>query len=139
MPVFRAVVATIAVATLAISGSSARQHVHAYAAHDHADHHHGPAFHAHTPAVHHHQHDADAPGNVARIEGCDPGAHAVSVVFNGVAPQPEHAPVPLTAETASVTPPQQLWRSVTPSDVRAHSPPRLTDAPLRAPPLVHLA
>ena len=31
------------------------------------------------------------------------------------------------------------WRHVTPSDVRAHSPPRLTDAPLRAPPLVHLA
>jgi hypothetical protein len=139
MPVLRAVVAIVAVAMLTISGSSALQHVHAYADHDHADHRHGLASHAHTPPVPQHQHDSEGPDGAAQLEGCDPGAHAVSVVFTGVAPRPEPAPVPLTLATVVVTSPDQVWRCVTPSDVRAHSPPRLTDAPLRAPPLVHPA
>ena len=46
----------------------------------------------------------------------------------------EATPTPQSADAFAGT-----WRSVTPSDVRAHSPPRLTDAPLRAPPLVHPA
>ncbi len=63
----------------------------------------------------------------------------MSVVFTYVAPHPDHVPAPVTLETIIVAPPEQAWRHVTPSDVRAHSPPRLTDAPLRAPPVVHLA
>lgn len=129
---------------LSTAGSTVLRHVHAYADHDHADHHHGPAAHGHSAVAHAHAPDRDAPDahgpdDAARLEGCDPGEHAVSVVFTYVAPHPDHAPVPVTLETILVAPPAQAWRHVTPSDVRAHSPPRLTDAPLRAPPVVHLA
>ncbi len=74
-----------------------------------------------------------------RLEGCDPGSHAVAVVFTYVAPHPDHVPAPVPLEAILVAPPAPAWRHVTPSDVRAHSPPRLTDTPLRAPPVVHLA
>jgi hypothetical protein len=134
---------------LSTSGSAALQHVHAYADHDHADHHHGPASHGHAAMAHTHASDSHAPDSsaadvhtpdhVTRLEGCDPGTHAVPVVFTYVAPHPEHVPTPVTLETTLEAPPEQTWRHVTPSDVRAHSPPRLTDAPLRAPPVVHLA
>lgn len=139
--VFRGVVALIAVAMLSISGSASGQHVHAYADHDHADHHHGPASHEHHAAGHgrahaHARHLPDAP---AHVEGCDPGEHAVSVVFTCVAAHTQGAPVPVSHETLLVPPADQEWRQITLSDVRAHSPPRLTDAPLRAPPVVSFA
>jgi hypothetical protein len=140
----RVFAAVVAVAMLSTSGSAALQHVHAYIDHDHAEHHHGPASHRHAAVAHSHAPDSHAPDSqapdrAARLEGCDPGRHAVSVVFTYVAPQPDHAPAPVTLETIIVAPPEQAGRDVTPSDVRAHSPPRLTDAPLRAPPVVHLA
>lgn len=142
--VHRVIAALVAVAMLSTSGSAALQHVHAYVEHDHADHHHGPASHGHSAVAHaqapdSHAPDSHAPDDNARLEGCDPGEHAVSVVFTYVAPQPDHVPAPVTLETILVAPSEQAWRQVTPSDVRAHSPPRLTDAPLRAPPVVHLA
>ena len=140
----RVLAAVVAVAMLSTSGSAAWQHVHAYVDHDHADHHHGPASHGHSAVAHahaadSHAPDSHAPDDNARLEGCDPGEHAVSVVFTYVAPHPGHVPAPVTLETILGAPPEQAWRHVTPSDVRAHSPPRLTDAPLRAPPVVHLA
>jgi hypothetical protein len=132
--VHRVLAAVVAVAMLLTSGSAVWQHVHAYIDHDHADHHHGPASHGHSMAAHPH-----APDDAVRLEGCDPGKHAVSAVFTCVAPQPGHVPAPVTLDSIVATPPEQAWRHGTPSDVRAHSPPRLTDAPLRAPPVVHLA
>lgn len=63
----------------------------------------------------------------------------MAVVFTSVAPQPGHVPVPVPLDPVIVTPPELAWRHAAPSDVRAHSPPRLTDGPLRAPPLVPLA
>lgn len=139
----------VAAAMLSTSGSAAVQHVHAYVDHDHADHHHGPAAHvhaagahAHAPASHVDHSDADrahAPEDAARLEGCDPAEHAVSVLFTFVTPQPGHAPVPVTVSSIVLPSGEPVSRHVTPSDVRAHSPPRLTDAPLRAPPVVHLA
>jgi len=134
--VHRVLAALVAVAMLSTSGSAVWQHVHAYAGHDHPDHHHGPASHSHVADRHTR---AESQDETARLEGCDPGEHAVSVVFTYVAPQPDHAPVPVVLATLVVPRPEQPWREVVPSDVRAHSPPRLTDAPLRAPPLVHLA
>jgi hypothetical protein len=128
----------VAVAMLSTSGPSGFQHVHAYADHDHADHHHGPASHGHSAIAHAHAPDSHADDD-ARLEACDPGEHAVSVVFTYVAPHPDHVPSPVTLETIIVVPPEQRWRHFMPRDVRAHSPPRPTDAPLRAPPVVHLA
>jgi hypothetical protein len=135
----RLLAAVVAVAMLSTLGSAASQHVHAYIEHDHPDHHHGPAAHEHSTVAHPHAQDSRTQDDAARLEGCDPGEHAVSVVFTYVAPHPDHVPAPVTLETILVAPPEQAWRHVTPSDVRAHSPPRVTDAPLRAPPVVHLA
>ena len=129
----------VAVAMLTTSGSAALQHVHAYVDHDHVDHQHGPASHGHAAAGHAHDPNSQAPDDAARLEGCNPGEHAVAVVFTYVAPHPDNVPVPVTLETIVVAPPGRVSRPITPSDVRAHSPPRLTDAPLRAPPVVHLA
>jgi hypothetical protein len=134
--VHRVFSALVAVAMLSTSGSAALRHVHAYVDHDHADHHHGPASHGHSAVAHSHAPDSHAPHDAARLERCDPGEHAVSMVYTYVAPHPDHVPAPVRLETIIVAPPEQAWRQVTPSDVRAHSPPRLTDAPLRAPPLV---
>lgn len=142
--VLRAVSTIVAVALLAISASAGLQHVHAYADHGHPDHDHGPAVHAHV-AMGHDAADHAAPPDSgltehgARFEGCDPGAHAVSVAFKYVTPQPEHPPLPVTVDVVVVAPPEHAWCRIAPSHVRAHSPPRLTDAPLRAPPVVHLA
>ena len=136
----RVFAALVAVAMLSTSGLAALQHVHAYVDHDHADHHHGPAAHEHFAVAHSHASGSHPPDDAAQFEGCDPGEHAVSVVFTYVAPHSGHVPVTVTLETILlVAPPEQAWRQITPSDVRAHSPPRLTDAPLRAPPVVHLA
>lgn len=144
----RVLAAVVAVAMLSTSGSAAFQHVHAYLDHDHPDHHHGPASHGHSAVGHSQAQDSHAqdshaqhlhaPGEVAQIEGCDPGEHAVSVAFTYVAPQPEHPPVPIAADAVIVALPERTWCYVAASDVRVHSPPRLTDAPLRAPPVVHL-
>jgi hypothetical protein len=131
----RRLIATVAVtAQLSISGSAALQHVHAYGDHDHAEHHHGLAAHVHTAAVHHH--DEGGQTSTASIEACEPGAHAVSVVFTYVAPQPDHAPVSAVVDVFAFVPALTPLRAVPLADVRAHSPPRITDAPLRAPPLV---
>ncbi|MGE3959878.1 MAG: hypothetical protein AB7H96_24415 [Vicinamibacterales bacterium] len=133
---------------LSTSGSAAFQHVHAYAGHEHAEHQHGVAVHVHAVSaplvvdhvIDHADHPGpDAPASGARLEGCDPGAHAVSVAFKYVTPQPEHPPIPVTVDVVVVAPPEHAWCRIAPSHVRAHSPPRLTDAPLRAPPVVHLA
>lgn len=135
----RVLAAVVAVAVLSASGAATWQHVHAYVDHDHADHHHGPASHGHSSGARVHAPDSPAPSDEVRLEACDPGEHAVSVVFTHVAPHLEHAPAPVALETIQVAPPEQPWRHATPSDVRAHSPPRLTDAPLRAPPVVYPA
>jgi hypothetical protein len=131
----RRLIATVAVtALLTISGSAALQHVHAYGDHDHAEHQHGLAAHVHTASVHHH--DEGGQTSTPSIEGCEPGAHAVSVVFAYVAPQPDHAPVPAVIDVFAFVPALTPLRAIPLADVRAHSPPRITDAPLRAPPLV---
>lgn len=124
---------------LSTSASMALQHVHEYVDHDHADHHHGPASHGHSSVARAQAPESHAPDDAARLEGCDPGEHVVSVAFIYVAAQPDHVPVPVMLDAIVVTPPKETWRHVALSDVRAHGPPRLTDAPLRAPPVVHLA
>lgn len=137
--VHRVVATLVAVAMLSISASAALRHVHAYADHDHGAHHHGPAAHVHAPVAHHHADDVAMPGAHARVEGCDPAEHLVSVAVAYVAPDPPHAPQPIVMERFELTAPALVAVVVAASDVRAHSPPRLTDARLRAPPLVYPA
>lgn len=131
----RRLTATVAVtALLSLSWSAALQHVHAYGDHEHAEHQHGLAAHSHTAPVHHH--DEGVQTSTHSIEACEPGAHVVSVMFTYVAPQPDQAPVPAAIDVFAFVPALTPLRAVPPADVRAHSPPRITDAPLRAPPLV---
>ncbi len=139
--VFRAVAALVAVAMLSTSASAVLQHVHAYADGDHGDHDHdhGLAAHMHAAATHLHHAEPHSAAHTVEIEGCDPGQHAVSVKFVCAAPEPHPTLVAVTVEAVPLSPPPVVWPPATPSDVRAHSPPRLTDAPLRAPPVVHPA
>lgn len=116
-------------------------HVHAYEEHDHPDHHHGPAAHSHEKAAHHQHREESSPAKDGgtRVEPCDPGEHAIPVVFTCVSPTSHQISLDVTAVGVLLTPPVLVPCRVTPSDVRAHSPPCLTDAPLRAPPVVHPA
>jgi hypothetical protein len=132
----RVVASVIALAMLSISGSAGLLHVHAYTGHDHAEHRHGPASHAHAPAVHHHEHDADAPGEDTELETCDPADHMVSLAVTCVAAESLATPLPGVIGTFVLAAPRTTVGVVAPADVRAHSPPRLTDAPLRAPPAI---
>jgi hypothetical protein len=143
--VFRAVATILVVAALSVFGSASALHVHVYADHDHPDHHHGPAAHSHV-TTHQHGVHPDVHGAVegvdessARIESCDPAAHSTPVVFTCVSAHAPNPPLVSATVTVPLAPPVQRWRRVTPSDVRAHSPPGLTDSPLRAPPLVQPA
>jgi hypothetical protein len=136
LPVIRALATFLALAALAASGPGAMLHVHAYEGHDHPDHHHGPAAHSHGQGDHY-EHQDKKPG--PRIEACDPGAHALTVVFTCVSPTAHQAPLADTTVADVTSPATVVVRGATITDVRAHSPPRLTDAPLRAPPVVHPA
>lgn len=115
-------------------------HVHVCEGHDHPDHHQGPAAHSHG-AEHHQRHaEASATDHAAvHLEPCDPGEHAVAVTFTWDLPASHQAPHVASTVAVGPTPSVQSRCRVTPSDVNAHSPPRLTDAPLRAPPVVRPA
>ncbi|MGE0257050.1 MAG: hypothetical protein AB7T39_20845 [Alphaproteobacteria bacterium] len=129
----------VAVAVLSMPGSTALLHVHTSAGHEHAEHHHGPAAHSHASVAHHHQHETATPGNGTAVESCDPGDHVVPMVFACVAGGQVDVPLPEVVAANALTTPQTTPVVLTPADVRAHSPPRITDAPLRAPPPTHFA
>jgi len=137
--VIRVVTIVLALAALAASGPLRMLHVHGYEEHDHPDHHHGPAAHSHTAARPLHQDVRTGDAGAIRLESCDPGAHVVPVAFTCVPPLRPHVPVVEPTVVAQIRLPPVAPTSFPVSDTRAHSPPRLTDAPLRAPPLVHLA
>ena len=125
----------VAAAVLSISGSAAWLHVHAYGGHDHAEHHHGPAAHGHAPVTRHHPHGVDAPEG-PEMEPCSPAEHVLAFEFTSETPVPLHAPVPEAGLAFVLPAPLDAAAVVRATDVRAHSPPRLTDAPLRAPPVI---
>lgn len=139
--VLRGVAVVVAVAMLSMSGSAALLHVHASAGHEHAEHHHGPAAHSHAPVIHqhHHQHAAAARGDGTEIEPCEPADHIVPLAFTCVAAEQVDVPLPEVVDAVVLTAPMTTAAVAAPSDVRAHSPPRITDAPLRAPPTSPLA
>jgi hypothetical protein len=129
---------TIALAAaVAASGMLTTLHVHGYGAHRHAEHRHGPAAHGHVGEAAADSHDAARPHDpaVARIEPCRPGAHVVPVAGSGVSTGLQHAPAADRAGVLHVGLPTAARSRVAAPDARAHSPPRLTDGPLRAPPL----
>jgi hypothetical protein len=138
--VIRVVTMFLALAALLASGPVSMLHVHAYEGDDHPEHNHGPAAHSHEQADHHrHQDEIPAATSGHRLESCDPGEHVMPVVFTCVSPTAHRAPLADVAAVARVDPPDVAPCCATLSDVRAHSPPRLTGAPLRAPPVVHPA
>ena len=113
-------------------------HVHDYADHDHPAHQHGPAFHGHEHAATNH-HEPSAPSGGAHIAPCEPDAHVLALAAVAATPAPQHVhvvatPVTLFAFTRVAPPPLEPR-----DEVRAHSPPGLTDSPLRAPPTCHPA
>lgn len=131
--VIRAVAAALVVG-LALASVSARvQHVHAYRGHDHADHDHGTAVHGHVAA---HDHEADDARGGWRLEACDPAAHVVPAGVACALATVPYTVAPAEAVARVLAPLLTTWRVSAPRDVRAHSPPRLTDAPLRAPPRI---
>jgi hypothetical protein len=136
--VIRVLAGLVAAAMLLASGPGVPWHVHEYWGHDHADHRHGPAAHSHTADADRHGGTFSADHGPA-IESCDPGEHAVSVVFEFVGCDTQRAPLAVVFATVRMTPPDVAGLSAAPSDVRAHGPPQVAAAPLRAPPLVHLA
>ena len=73
------------------------------------------------------------------IEACDPADHVVPLAFTCVAAGQVDLPLPDTFDAGALATPSTSTVAVAPADVRAHSPPRITDAPLRAPPIAHLA
>jgi hypothetical protein len=60
----------------------------------------------------------------------------VPTLFTYVAPHADHAHPTVAVQALPFVLLLTGWRTTLPREVRAHSPPRLTDAPLRAPPLV---
>jgi hypothetical protein len=139
LAVIRVFTMLAALAALAASGPVSMLHVHAYEGHDHPDHHHGPAAHSHDEADHDRHRDESPGATSIHLESCDPGEHAVPVVFTCVSPIAHQAPLADGAVAVLIVAPDVASCCATLSDVRAHSPPRLTDAPLRAPPVVHAA
>jgi hypothetical protein len=129
----------LACAALLVSNESLPLlHVHVYADHDHPTHQHGPAFHGHgQSAIDHHAPAGSSTG--ARFAPCEPDAHvlslgAVAAAQTTVSVHIVASPVaPFLAGEVS-SPPLEAR-----DEVRAHSPPGLTDSPLRAPPPSRLA
>jgi hypothetical protein len=108
-------------------------HVHDDADHEHPAHQHGPAFHSHEHVATG-DHLPAAPEHGAHFAPCEPDAHVLSLAAVVATPASSHvhvgaAPVTLFTCTRVAPPPLEAR-----DEVRAHSPPGLTDSPLRAPP-----
>jgi hypothetical protein len=130
----RAGAALLAVLLLATFGPSTSLHVHRDAGRHAGRHHHGPAAHTHAPRVHH-----DAPGATAHLVASDE-EHAELIAVGQASTQQDSqrvAPAVVTAVYIAEQPPSAV-RSVW-LDERAHGPPQLPNAPLRAPPSATLA
>ena len=113
-------------------------HVHVYADHDHLTHHHGPAFHGHAPsAIDDHAPAGSSTG--ARVAPCEPDAHVLSL--RAVAATPTTLSVHIAASPVAPFVVGEVSAPLLESrdEVRVHSPPGLTDSPLRAPPPSHPA
>ena len=111
------------------AGQVSALHIHAYADHDHPEHQHGLAAHEHHPSAS--QHDDDG----LRLETCDPGQHAVSLVI-GCTPLPQAHSIHIECPTSKDVEPLLPLRSASDvTEVRVHGPPTRTNASPRAPPL----
>ena len=132
MAMRRMLASLVGLALMAAPGAVSPFHIHAYTEHDHPEHHHGPALHEHHHPQATLQHDGDH--DPLRLESCDPGQHAVSLVM--ACASPPHLPI-VVAERAD---PSRVEPSVTPTlnrlivDIRVHGPPARGRIPPRAPP-----
>jgi hypothetical protein len=134
--VVRHLAAVACVAWLVAAGSLPTLHVHASGDHEHVEHHGGPGFHLHRRPIE--AAPAGAPAS-RRVAPCDPGEHALSLSATAMAGKEGLPQGPGPAATSHVMAIDGSPLAATPRDVRAHSPPRLSDGPLRAPPVVHPA
>jgi hypothetical protein len=133
----RAIALFVVLALLPSLGFASLQHVHAYDDHHHDEHSHSVGAHAHGDVVLHHR--ADERAARERLTPCDPGSHVVPTAFVGIASRPVSPPVAIVVVPYRLTRASSEWRATRPDDLRVHGPPRLTDAPLRAPPVPHAA
>lgn len=117
----------LAIGVLCAPGQAAPLHIHAYSDHDHPEHHHGVAAHSHSP---------EAPSEDASqgVEPCDPGSHAVSLVFVCGTPPHSHTPDAEVVQPARPNAPSRACGVSADPDVRVHGPPRFSQPGLRAPP-----
>lgn len=125
---------TAALAGLALiltTGPASGLHIHAYADHDHPEHHHGPAPHDHGPE---HRAAVASPDDTSHVEGCDPSWHALSLTFVCAAPPQSHTADAESVTLAVIVLAATVAAAIAVTDVRAHGPPSLTQAPPRAPP-----
>jgi hypothetical protein len=107
-------------------------HIHRYIDHDHPEHHHGPAAHEHRAT---HPDGADG----IHLEACDPGQHAMTVVFACAAPPQVDARDAEEMASRNPAPPLGAHPLVRRHEIRAHGPPFVRTAPPRAPPLTPTA
>ena len=129
-PVHRSLVLLLIPALLSTWGVVPSLHTHVYEDHDHPEHHHGLAAHDHDAAP-----VADEHGT-AVLEECDPGNHTVSYAFVCAAPPQVHAgDAEVTLPGTPIAEPPIAGR-IRHTDVRVHGPPRRTQSPPRAPPLI---
>ena len=133
--VYRLVALLLVPALMATSATTSLVHTHAYSDHDHPEHHHGLSAHEHHGTASTASHPRDG---VARLEGCEPGKHAVSLTFVCAAPQVHtlHAELTLVVSGTSNIEPGEIVHD---NDVRVHGPPGPPESSPRAPPSSGLA
>ena len=127
----RKTAAVVCIGWVAAGASLPTLHAHVYADHDHPEHRHGLAFHEHR----HQAHPATAADAFqrARVAPCEPDEHVVSMRATIVKTHDRVVCLPSSvARPVEPVVAHAAWSARL--DVRAHSPPRLTDGPLRAPP-----
>jgi hypothetical protein len=125
--VYRLVALLLVPALMATSATTSLVHTHAYSDHDHPEHHHGLSAHEHHGTA---PHGRDG---VARLEGCEPGQHTVSLTFVSAAPQIHTLDVELTV-APSGTSNLEPAEIVHDNDVRVHGPPGPPESSPRGPP-----
>jgi hypothetical protein len=112
-------------------------HTHAYTDHEHAGHRHGPAAHEHPQVPAHEPAHQDEDHDAAHVESCDPGQHAVAfTIFCPPLPRVDAFDDVPFAKTGILESLVLLRSASTPTDVRVHGPPLLTQTPPRAPPSI---
>ena len=127
----RVLASLLGIALASFGGQMSALHTHVYTGHEHPDHDHGPAAHGH-----HSTQAASGDADTVRLEACDPGRHALSLVL-GAAALRHHQQVAIESAASRVIEPSVLLQTrISLIDVRVHGPPLSRRTSPRAPPLI---